>query len=123
MENWYLPITIVPGIGLLILSTSNLMVALSNELDKLIFKCDDNKVIKRKLKQLKLLNRAMVYFYVAIFLLLLSGVIAGINDINNISTYLGITAIAISSLGLVTMIIYSVRSVNIHQNQFKNRSN
>lgn len=36
MENWYLPITIVPGVGLLILSTSNLMVILSDELNGLI---------------------------------------------------------------------------------------
>ncbi|WP_430410453.1 hypothetical protein [Kordia sp.] len=123
MENWYLPITIIPGIGLIILSTSNLMVALTNELDKLINTCKDETIINQKLAQLKLLNKAMVFFYVAIALLLTSGVIAGINDIYNVSTYLGILAIVVSTFGLISLIIYSVRSVNIHQNQFKNRSN
>lgn len=123
MEHWYLPLTIVPGIGLIILSTSNLMVALSNELDKLISTCKDDTIINRKLTQLKLLNKAMVCFYVAIALLLISGIIAGINDTFNVSTYLGILAIVVSTFGLISLIIYSVRSVNIHQNQFKNRSN
>ncbi|PPK94767.1 uncharacterized protein DUF2721 [Nonlabens xylanidelens] len=123
MEHWYLPITIIPGIGLLILSTSNLMVALSDELDKLITNCKDDNLISRKLKQLKLLNRAMIYFYIAVFLLLISGVIAGINQSYKIATYLGVCAIAVATFGLVSLIIYSTRSVNIHQNQFKNRSN
>jgi phage shock protein PspC (stress-responsive transcriptional regulator) len=123
MENWYLPITIIPGIGLIVLSTSNLMVALSNELDKLISTCKDDTIINRKMAQLKLLNKAMVCFYVAIALLLISGIIAGINDTYNFSTYLGILAIVVSTFGLISLIIYSIRSVNIHQNQFKSRSN
>jgi len=123
MEHWYLPITIIPGIGLLILSTSNLMVALSNEIDKLITNCKDDNLISRKLRQLKLLNRAMIYFYIAVFLLLISGVIAGINQSYKIATYSGVCAIAVATFGLISLIIYSTRSVNIHQNQFKNRSN
>ncbi len=99
------------------------MVALSNELDKLISTCKDDTIIKRKLTQLKLLNKSMVCFYVAIALLLISGIIAGINDTYNVSTYLGILAIVVSTFGLISLIIYSIRSVNIHQNQFKNRSN
>ncbi|MFT7050169.1 MAG: hypothetical protein ACJAZK_000760 [Psychroserpens sp.] len=63
MENWYLPITIVPGIGLLILSTTNLMVTLSNELSGLINEqSKDDSIIHRKLAQLKTLNRTMVFF-------------------------------------------------------------
>jgi len=27
---WYIPITIIPGIGLIIISTSNLLIALNN---------------------------------------------------------------------------------------------
>ena len=32
---WYIPITILPGIGLLILSTSNFLIALNNEIKEL----------------------------------------------------------------------------------------
>ena len=54
MDNWYIPITIIPGIGLLILSTSNLMVALSTEINTLIHNTDENDVIiNKKLIQLK----------------------------------------------------------------------
>lgn len=123
MEQWYLPLTIVPGIGLLVLSTSNLMVALSNELDELTTTGKDGNIINRKLKQLKLLNSAMVFFYVAIFLLFISTVVVSINKNYNISTYIVISAITVSTAGLVSLIIYSTRSVNIHQDQFKNRSN
>ena len=79
MENWYLPITIVPGIGLLILSTSNLMVTLSNELIVLIKEQSKNEsIILRKLKQLKTLNRAMVLFYIAVACLVIAGLIGGL---------------------------------------------
>jgi hypothetical protein len=54
MKNSYLPITIVPGIGLLILSTSNLMVTLSNALSGLIKEQSKmDSIISRKLTQLK----------------------------------------------------------------------
>jgi len=36
MEKWYLPITILPGIGLLIISTSNLTVSLNEEMEELL---------------------------------------------------------------------------------------
>ncbi len=79
MENyWYLPITIVPGLGLLILSTSNLMVTLSNEISAMIEYSQEKTIITRKLTQLKLLNMAMVFFYVAVALLLISAVINGL---------------------------------------------
>ena len=32
---WYIPITILPGIGLLILSTSNFLIALNSEIQAL----------------------------------------------------------------------------------------
>ena len=71
IENWYLPLTIVPGIGLIILSTSNLMITLSNEIRDMIDASKDKIIITKKLEQLKLLNMGMVFFYItddAIFL-------------------------------------------------------
>ena len=79
MENWYLPITIVPGIGLLILSTSNLIVTLSNELSGLIKEhSKDEPIILRKLVQLKILNRAMVFFYISVACLAIAGIESGV---------------------------------------------
>ena len=126
MENWYLPITIVPGIGLLILSTSNLMVTLTNELSGFIKeKSKDESIIHRKLVQLKTLNRAMVLFYIAVACLAISGLIGGLQlkVIENSATYISVLGIVIMLLGLFSLIKYSYRAVSIRQNQFKTKFN
>ena len=122
MENWYLPITLVPGIGLLILSTSNLMVTLSNELSGFIKEqSKDESIILRKLAQLKTLNRAMVLFYCAVACLAIAGLIGGLqlNSIKNSATYISIIGIIIMILGLLSLIKYSYRAVSIRQDQFR----
>jgi len=121
MENWYLPITIVPGLGLLILSTSNLMVTLSNEISGMIEHSKEKAIITRKLKQLKLLNMAMVFFYVSVALLLVSAVLNGLYTIEKTSLYISVLAIVSALIGLFSLVIYSFRAVTIRQNQFKNK--
>ncbi|MEL0650834.1 hypothetical protein V6246_05330 [Algibacter sp. TI.3.09] len=121
MENWHLPITIVPGLGLLILSTSNLMVTLSNEINAMIENSKKKAITARKLKQLKLLNMAMVFFYVAVALLLISAVINGLYEVGKASLYTSILAIIFALIGLISLIIFSFRAVTIRQNQFKNK--
>ncbi len=120
MENWYLPITLVPGVGLLILSTSNLMVILSDELSGLIKdQCKDDLIIHRKLAQLKTLNRAMVLFYIAVACLAISGLIGSLQFkvIKNSATYISVLGIVIMLLGLLSLIKYSYRAVSIRQDQ------
>ena len=126
MENWYLPITIVPGIGLLILSTSNLMVTLTNELSGLIKEqSKDDSIIHRKLTQLKTLNRAMVLFYIAVACLAIAGLIGGLQfeTTDNSATYISVLGIVIMLLGLFSLIKYSYRAVSIRQDQFKTKFN
>ena len=126
MQNWYLPITIVPGIGLLILSTSNLMITLSNEIDSLIKEQNISKsIISRKLTQLKTLNRAMVLLYTAIACLAIAGVIGGlqIEAIKNGLTYASILGILILLIGIIFLIKYSFKAVSIRQDQFINKIN
>lgn len=121
MENWYLPITIVPGLGLLILSTSNLMVTLSNEISIMIENSKKEIIILQKLKQLKLLNMAMVFFYIAVALLLISAVINGLYNVKKISLYISFSAITLALIGLFALVIYSFRALTIRQNQFKKK--
>ena len=121
MENWYLPITIVPGLGLLILSTSNLIVTLSNEINGMIEHSKANKLIGRKLLQLKLLNMAMVFFYVAVAFLLISGVINGLFELEKASLFISVFAIILALIGLFSLIICSFRAVRIRQNQFRHK--
>ena len=128
MENWYIPITIIPGIGLLILSTSNLMVTLTTEINTLIHSTDENDIIiNRKLVQLKLLNRAMVLFYIAISCLVTAALIGGISQKleteSSIGLYIIILGIIMLLLGLFWLIKYSYRAVSIRQDQFKIKFN
>jgi len=120
IENWYLPLTIVPGIGLIILSTSNLMITLSNEIRDLIDSTSKDKIIiTKKLAQLKLLNKGMVFFYISIGFILVATVINGLDKTHRGTLYVGILAVFCSFMGILSLIVYSFRAVTIRQNQFK----
>lgn len=126
MENWYLPITLVPGLGLLILSTSNLMLNLSNEISSLINNANvEDGIIKRKIIQLKRLNLSMVFLYIAVACLVSSGLIgaigASVNLKSNVAIYIAILGIIIILSALVLLTIYSFKAVSIRQDQFKGR--
>lgn len=126
MEHWYIPATIIPGIGLLILSTSNLLVNLSTEIKTLIVEVTSKEVlIKRKLKQLKLLNSAMVFLYVAVAIFVISALISGVYKSVETSfdstIYITIAGIISALLGLIALIVYSFRAVKIRQDQFNNK--
>jgi len=121
MENWYLPITIVPGLGLLILSTSNLMVTLSNEISGMIENSNKKIITGKKLKQLRLLNMAMVFFYLSVALLLISAVINGLHEVGKASLSTSVSAIVLALIGLILLIVYSFKAVTIRQNQFTNK--
>ncbi len=61
---WYAPLTILPAVGLLILSTSNFLVALNIE----IYQLEKNKelnewIINQKIKQLRRLGIANSFLY------------------------------------------------------------
>ncbi len=124
MENWYLPITLVPGIGLLILSTSNLMLTLSTEISTIITNIDgDNPIISRKLNQLKKLNMTMVLLYISVACLVVAGLLGGVSSSigveNNIVLYIAILGILFILSALSLLIVYSFRAISIRQDQFK----
>lgn len=124
MENWYVPITILPGIGLLILSTSNLLIALSTEIAERIKlkKCNDV-ITKLKLRQLNLLNKGLVGLYLGAGSMVMSGMLSGIQNFYEISKNIGLIFMLIGVLSIFIsiayLIIYSLRAVKIRQNQFK----
>ena len=128
MENWYIPATIIPGIGLLILSTSNLLINLSTEIKGLIEQDGMNQnLIEQKLKQLKFLNSAMVFLYIGVASLVISALVSGLYqsaDSNfEFSIYISIAGIVSVLLGLIILIIYSFRAVRIRQQQFHQKTN
>lgn len=125
MENWYVPITIVPGIGLLLMSTSNLLSALSNEIKGLLTEHVDYKnLLQRKLRQLKLLNYAMVFLYASVACFVLSGLIAGLYQSthamsDDVPIYFSVIGILSCLTALILLMLFSFRAVKIKQDQFK----
>lgn len=125
MENWYVPITIVPGIGLLLMSTSTLLGALSTEIKNLIEDhIDYEALLHRKLTQLKLVNYAMVFLYVSVACFVLSGLIAGLYESthtmnDDIPIYFSVIGILSCLTALLLLILFSLRAVKIKQDQFR----
>ncbi len=66
---WLIPITIIPGVGLIILSTSNIMVSLNEEISIIVYENEKNaEIIRDKLLQLKRLSISIVFQYIGVFL-------------------------------------------------------
>ncbi len=115
--------TILPGVGLLILSTTNLINSLSEEIDHLHHNHKNNReLIFKKINQMDLLNKALVGLYVSAGLFTLAGITLGLINIINISETAGFLIIAVGVLlifmSLILLTIYSFRSVKIRKSQF-----
>lgn len=128
MSNWIFPLTILPGIGLLIMSSTNWSTALTSEINGLFAaaKCDQF-ILERKIRQLGLVNRALVLLYLAASFCALGGFVGAIcmNEMN-ISSTLPVTiiiGIGILCLFLATamLIVFAGRAVRIKQDQFRNQ--
>jgi hypothetical protein len=124
--NWYLPITIIPGLGMLILSTVTQMLHLSSEINGLVSqKCSvfQYEISQRKIKQLGLLTRANALLYLATGSYVLSGILGvifeseSIISVPSITLYIGTIFIFIA---ITLLIIYAFRAVNIRRYQFEN---
>jgi len=119
---WYLPITILPGIALLILSTTNLITALNDEISILNLKKEIYKnIISKKLNQLKLLIIIIFSLYIATFLMVLSGLLMAIDfelslNLPKIILLIGILALFVA---IVLLLIYTMRSYKIRLSHLK----
>ena len=124
MQEWYVPITIIPGICLLILSTSNIMIDLSREIKSLINENegDASTLIERKLKQLKLINSAMALLYLSVVSFVLSALFSGLKE--NVGwdfqgdIYVLFLGILVAILALLSLMLYSFRAVRLRQDQY-----
>ena len=84
MAEWFFPMTLLPGVGLLIMSTSNLSMGLSAEITALLKESDSNPIIiKRKIKQLSRLNLSLTAFYVSSATLVIAGILGGASQASN----------------------------------------
>lgn len=127
MNEWYFPMTLLPGVGLLIMSTSSLSMGLSNELSDLLNRTDSNhEIIRKKIFQLSRLNRALTAFYISCAALVISGLTNGLYDdpaslapiISEILLFFSIICIL---LALTQLMIYAAKAVSIKRTQYEER--
>lgn len=128
MEGWILPLTLLPGIGMLILSTSNQSIALANEISMLLNDKECNvSLLLKKVSQHELINQALVVLYVCVSGFALQALLSGINDrftaqipqfISDILLFVGTGSLV---LALILLTVFSARAVRIKKYQYKSR--
>lgn len=118
---WYLPVTIIPGIGMIVLSTSSIMLALNGEITQLeSAEIQNIEIIQAKLSQLKRLSISIVFQYVGVLLFLVSGIINAIlPDQMKISETLLLVGVIVVSVSIIILLIYSIKAVTIRQKHLK----
>ena len=118
---WYLPMTIIPGIGLIILSTSNIMLALNSEINKLeMEKGPKIDIIRSKLSQLKRLSISIVFQYCGVLLFLIAGVLKSINnDAIVIFTGILLTGVVAVGISIIILLVHSIKGIHIRQRHLR----
>lgn len=117
---WYIPITILPGIGFLILSTANFIVSLNIEIKELEGENKTNYIIiKQKIKQLKKLSYSLIGQYIASFSLVIGGIVAKAFNDKGTTNYFVFSGVIILALSLVLLIVYSIKALKIRQEHLK----
>ncbi len=117
---WYIPITILPGIGFLILSTANFLISLNDEIKELEEDCKKNySIIKQKLIQLKKLNYSLIGQYLSSFFLVIGGIAGELFKNPNLVNYFVFAGVLILMISIALLIIYSIKSLQIRQEHLK----
>jgi len=126
--DWYIPIAILPGVAMIIFSTSRLWISLSEEIERIErnLSLHDESLVFKKLHQLNRLNFALILQYGSAFFFVAASVIGGIIDWyqpdggSHTSTlvimFLGALLL---SIALLFLVIYSFGAVKIRKEQFE----
>ena len=119
---WYIPITIIPGIGMLVLSTTTQMMALSGEIERLLATpCStaEHAVIDMKITQLGRLTKAATLLYTAAASLVLAGIWGAISTNAEIANWILFGGVALTLAALGLLINYSYHTIRIRRLQHK----
>jgi len=118
---WIVPVTLVPGIALIVLSTSNFVISLNREITELNNNKDKyQEIISLKLIQLRRLNLALLMLYIGIFFFLTSGILGAITEPVTIYSTAGMIAgILVLLIGMIILIIYGFKSIYIREKHLK----
>ncbi len=125
MNQWYLPITFLPAIGLFVMSSVHLMVAINSELDALEHRPDTPEhLLREKYRQLKRLTVVLVFFYIAAALFTISGlstVFGFMNELsrNMLGEYILVSGVLSLLIGLTVLVRFSLKAVKIRADQHR----
>jgi hypothetical protein len=124
---WYIPITILPGVGMLILSTTGQMLALSTEIGELLAaSCTpfQHQVSDLKIKQLHRLTWAAALLYVSAAMFVLSGLLGALlpeGTLAMLANYVLIAGALLVFVALAILINYGFHTISIRTMQFQHQ--
>ena len=128
---WFVPITILPGVGMLILSTTTQMMAVSSEIGNYLSKpCSEfeHMISDKKIHQLRRLTWSTALLYSAAALLVLSGLLGAVLNETSIMALPDIIlylAAVLVFIALAILINYGFHTINIrtlqHEHSHRNR--
>ena len=111
---WYGPLTILPAIALVILSTSNFIVSSNSEIQALEKETDRNlAIIRLKLAQLRRLSVAISFLYSSILLFLFASLSTLLVSSKLAFNSLMILAVLLTTCAVVILLIHAIRAVEI----------
>lgn len=117
---WYGPLTILPAVGLIIMSTSNFIIALNEEI--ILLQNDKEKlivIIELKLKQLKRLGIANGFLYGSALLFLAAGLMKVLTNADILFNYILLAGVVTIIVALTFLFIHAIRSVSIREKHLR----
>ncbi|MCF8303616.1 MAG: hypothetical protein K9I94_10115 [Bacteroidales bacterium] len=117
---WYGPLTILPAIGLIIISTANFIVALNNEIQRLQAEQERNKeIIKKKVIQLKRLSIGISLLYSSVLFFLFASLAKIFADQNMIFNGLMVLGVIATTLAIIVLLIQALKAIYIRQRHLR----
>ena len=120
---WYIPITILPSVGVLILSTTNQMLALSGEVNMLLSNRStamQHRIADLKIKQLGRLTRAAMLLYVSAACFVLAGIAGAVLPVSwsgRAAELILILGVLLVLMALILLVVYGMRLIAIRKLQ------
>ena len=117
---WYGPLTILPAVGLIIMSTSNFIIALNEEI--ILLQKEKEKlmvIIELKIQQLRRLGVANGFLYGSALLFLVAGIMKVLTNIDSLFNYILLTGVLTITVALIFLFIHAIKSVSIREKHLK----
>lgn len=118
--DWYVPLTVLPAVALIILSTSNFLIALNGEIYQL--EKSENVsdwVIEKKIKQLRNLGFANILLYASALFFMFSALIMAIYNEPLLFKCLMIIAVILFTSALIFLFMHAARAIRIRHEHLK----